>query len=86
MRALTKTPEPFQGLAPNFMTPKVLAYYKLKTGQYAEISEGTGIQRQAIYGVTVRPVVDHDHDPSRLCGSLTAAYELVEALSQEEEV
>lgn len=42
----------FQGN--NFMTPRVLAYYKLRKG-YAELSEGEGMSRQPIFGVTVRP-------------------------------
>jgi hypothetical protein len=47
-------PEPFRGLARNFMTPQVLGYYKLRRG-YAELSTGTGFRHEPIYGVTVRP-------------------------------
>jgi len=38
----------------NFMTPLVLGYYALRHG-YAELSEGTGISHQPIFGVTVQP-------------------------------
>lgn len=47
---------------PNFMTPNVLAYFKLQKG-YAELAKGRGIVGDAIYGVTVRP--DPDHARSR---------------------
>lgn len=62
----------------NFMTPDVLACYRLRRG-YAEISQGTGISRQPIFGVTVRP----KDAPSRsqLFQSLAAARAYVEELS-----
>jgi hypothetical protein len=39
----------------NFMTPNVLAYYKIAGGRYAELSEGRGMLNQPIFGVTVEP-------------------------------
>lgn len=42
----------------NFMTPTVLAYYRLALGSrrvvYAELSEGRGMHGEPIFGVTVR--------------------------------
>lgn len=37
----------------NIMTPEVIDYYKLSSG-YAELSEGRGIYKEKIFGVTVR--------------------------------
>lgn len=45
----------------NFLTPTVLAYYKLGTG-WAELSEGRGMSNQLIYGVTVRPETEQDYE------------------------
>lgn len=62
----------------NFMTPHVIAYYKLRKG-YAELSEGTGMSRQPIYGVTVHP--DSDRTRSKLCHSHSEALEYIGSMS-----
>jgi len=66
----------------NFMTPDVLSYYKLRVG-YAELSEGTGINRQPIFGVTVRPDTweDGKQARSKMFQSKTAAMDYIESLS-----
>lgn len=43
----------------NFMTPTILGYVKLRAGLYAELSQGEGMSRQPIWGVTVRPDDGH---------------------------
>jgi len=43
----------------NFMTPRIIGYVKLKAGLYAELSQGEGMSRQPIFGVTVRPDDEH---------------------------
>lgn len=66
----------FKGL--NFMTPNVIMYYKLRKG-YAELSEGTGISRQPIFGVTVEP--DTDRARSKMCQSKSEALAYIESMS-----
>ena len=39
----------------NIMTPHRIADYRIKPGLYAELSGGTGMRGEDIYGVTVRP-------------------------------
>ena len=51
MRSISKPQGLFGGK--NFMTPDVINYYKLRKG-YAELSEGTGLNYQPIFGVTVQ--------------------------------
>lgn len=62
----------------NIMTPDVLSYYKLRKG-YAELSYGTGMRHQPIYGVTVKP--DPDHAISKLCQSKDEAIGYIVSLS-----
>ena len=62
----------------NFMTPKVLSYYKLRKG-YAELSQGEGMKREPIFGVTVSP--DPERAISKLCFSRDEALRYIEALS-----
>ena len=62
----------------NFMTPDVLGCYKLRVG-YAELSAGTGMARQPIFGVTVRP--DTDHARSQLFASKAEALAYIDVLS-----
>jgi hypothetical protein len=64
----------FQGR--NFMTPNIVGYYKLRLG-YAELSAGTGITNQAIYGVTCKP----DDGRSKLFQSRAEAMKYIEGLS-----
>ena len=60
----------------NMMTPDILGYFKLRSG-YAELSEGTGLSRQPIFGVTVRGAAAE----SKLFQSYSAAVEYIESLS-----
>jgi hypothetical protein len=60
----------------NFMTPEWIGYYKLRVG-YAELSEGTGMSGQPIFGVTVRP----EDGRSRLCFSRIEADDYIRSLS-----
>jgi len=66
----------------NFMTPNVLGFYKLRVG-YAELSEGTGMDHQLIFGVTVRPDKweEGKQARSKLFQSKAAAMEYIESLS-----
>ena len=79
MRSISKPPGLFSGK--NFMTPDVLGYYRLRKG-YAELSEGTGLSRQPIYGVTVQ-VRDGvpESAASQLFQSKQAALDHIRALS-----
>jgi hypothetical protein len=65
----------------NFMTPTVLAYFKLRHGSgWAELSEGRGMSNQLIYGVTVRPDTTEPRR-SKLFQSRSAAMDYIEELS-----
>lgn len=58
LKAIRKPVGVFRGV--NFMTPEILAFYKLRTGLgYAELSEGTGFRHEPIFGVSIRP---HDRN------------------------
>ena len=62
----------------NFMTPTVLAYYRGNhhgKSFYAELSEGTGMERQPIYGVTFRTSTGQrlELDPSGVFPSRSSA-------------
>lgn len=75
---LKRVPRPrgvFQGK--NFMTPRILGYYKLAQG-YAELSEGRGIDQGRIFGVTVK---DHPTAASKLCFSRGDAIDYIKELS-----
>jgi hypothetical protein len=75
MRKLRKRPEGhFDGV--NFMTPNIIGYYRLQDG-YAELSEGLGMNRTPIYGVTISP----HRDLSRCFASLAEATKYIGALS-----
>lgn len=69
----------------NFMTPNVIEHYRrTMRGRvaYVEISEGTGMSREPIYGVTFRYADgselwrNGEKDPSACVYSLEAAREL----------
>jgi hypothetical protein len=62
----------------NIMTPDVLAYYNLGNGRWAELSEGRGINRQPIFGVTVRP--EPVPVQSKLCQSRAEAVRYIDGL------
>lgn len=68
----------------NFMTPNRVGWFKLRVG-FAELSEGEGMSRQTIYGVTVRPDKweDGQQGLSRLFQSKAAAMDYIELLSEE---
>ena len=67
---------------PNFMTPTRLGLWSIRRGattHHIELSGGEGMDRKPIYGVTVRPDPDR---LSKLCFSLTEAYEYIKELEQ----
>jgi hypothetical protein len=76
MKTISKPNGLFRGR--NFMTPDVIAYYKLRKG-HAELSEGTGITHKPIYGVTVEP--DAENTRSRMFHSKAEALNYIDALS-----
>lgn len=82
------TPDPFRGISKNIMTPTVLGYAKLRKGMgWAELSEGTGISRQPIFGVTVRSMDDEqsktNRDLSKLFQSRREAERHIEQLQED---
>lgn len=74
MRRVQTRPHIFVGN--NFMTPNIVGYWKLARG-YAELSTGTGIYNQPIYGVTVRP----EDGRSKLFDSSVAAMDYIKEMS-----
>jgi hypothetical protein len=79
-------PRPYRELfkGENFMTPIRMGWFKLALG-YAELSQGTGISHQPIFGVTVRPDKwEHNgmEARSRLFQSKAAAMEYIESLTE----
>ena len=53
MRTVPKPEGLFKG--ENFMTPRVLGYYRLrKSLGYAELSRGEGFKHEPIFGVTIQ--------------------------------
>jgi hypothetical protein len=64
----------------NFMTPTVIERRALKDLVY-EISEGTGLSSEPIFGVTVlTKQAEHKHELCKLFYSLEEAKEYVESL------
>lgn len=81
MRPISKPSGLFNGR--NFMTPEIIGYYKLRKG-YAELSEGTGLNHQPIFGVTVQhhgTAGATDVAASQVFQSRQAARSYIEALS-----
>jgi hypothetical protein len=81
-------PEPFRGISRNIMTPNVLGYAKLRKGLgWAELSEGTGMSQQPIFGVTVRAVTEEANktarELSKLFYSLREAHSYIEQLQED---
>lgn len=71
------------GDIPNFLTPEILDRGMSPSGDIAwEISTGTGMDRQPIYGVTVVDARSKQplHDVSQCVDSLDHARQLVRAL------
>lgn len=66
----------FEGV--NFMTPNIEGYYRLRAG-YAELSSGTGMKDEPIYGVTVRP--DPAPRRSKMFHSKTDAINYIRSMS-----
>ena len=62
----------------NFMTPDIVCYYRLAKG-WAELSTGTGMRHQEIFGVTVKP--DEANVLSRLFQSRADAMAFIELLT-----
>ncbi|WP_199615043.1 hypothetical protein [Paenibacillus alkalitolerans] len=86
MAKLKSAEEAFRGMVRNFMTPKVLGYYE--AGLYAaELSEGTGVDGEPIFGVSVmrRDLDRRDKETaslSRFCCTREEAEEYIEQLRQ----
>jgi len=77
MKRLTSKPREFVGFGANFMTPNVLSYWRV--GKLAvEISQGEGIRREPIFGVTVKP--DETFKLSKMVTSLALAMHYLEEL------
>jgi hypothetical protein len=52
----------------NFMTPDIIARGMTKSGRFAwELSQGEGINRQPIYGVTVLDAATRESEHSLCC-------------------
>lgn len=71
----------------NFMTPDVLAFYRLVVAGrslYVELSSGRGMDNETIYGVTVRDAngARLEPDPSACCHSKAQAMELIANLAE----
>lgn len=66
----------------NFMTPNIQRHFKLREG-YAELSTGTGMYQEPIFGVTVRKHDGSHFSPerSKLFHSMASAMEYIEELS-----
>jgi len=62
----------------NFMTPRILGYYAIKDGGFAELSQGEGISRRSIFGVTVEP---RSAGESKMFYSHMQAVEYIEVLA-----
>ena len=56
----------------NFMTPSIISYIEIENG-VAELSKGTGMSREDIFGVTVVRNGEADHDNSKMFYSMSAA-------------
>lgn len=57
-------PAVFRDAGENFMTPAIIGYCKISETRWAELSHGTGIEHETIYGVSVRPEADAwKHEP-----------------------
>jgi hypothetical protein len=68
----------FEGV--NFMTPDVLSYHNLGHGTWVELSQGRGMNRQPIFGVTVRP--EPSPARSKLCQSKAEAVRYINSLQK----
>lgn len=64
---------------PNFMTPHVITYKKIKGG-VAELSYGKGLRKDDMYGVTCVINNEHDHDKSQVFRNKQEALDYIETL------
>ena len=75
MRKLLGKPHEFNGAGENFMTPRVVSYYRC--GKYAvELSAGEGFKHEPIWGVTVKTAgvtIETEYELSKMFHSLGAA-------------
>lgn len=70
-------PDPPRGIfrGTNFMTPDVIAYFKLRHGLgWAELTSGTGIEHEPIFGVTVRDYMGEDPGRNTPGGNLSKMF------------
>jgi len=65
----------------NFMTPRIIAYYRVRKRLYAELSEGTGFSQEPIFGVTVHDSYGNDTGKSKMVFSKAEAMEYIESLA-----
>ena len=77
-----KTPPRGLFVGSNFMTPSILGYY-LAGDHWCELSEGTGLSHQPIFGVTVKPDPEGNH--SKLFYSRAAAEDYIESMIEDSE-
>lgn len=74
---ITKPRGIFRGV--NFMTPRILAFYRVTVAgrtAYVELSEGEGLDREPIFGVTFRAADGSrlEPDPSGVFASVKNAH------------
>jgi len=78
---MSSTPPKGMFKGANFMTPEILSYHRLGADTWAELSTGMGINRQPIWGVTVRP--EHAHKVSKLFWSKAQAMRYIKGMTEE---
>lgn len=67
--------------SPNLMTPEYLATVLDPAGRWVEVSYGSGLEREPLFGLTWQRLADGSCDPrDRCCWSMD---EVVQALSSE---
>jgi hypothetical protein len=65
----------------NIITPEVIGYYRLRDGRYAELSEGYGLERRPLFGVTIEPRRGPGDTASQCFASRAQALQYIDALS-----
>lgn len=83
LRPLRPTNQPSRVfIGRNFMTPNIIGYFRLRVG-FAELSTGTGMANQPIWGVTIRKSNGSrlSPDPSDCFQSKQDALDLIRSLS-----
>ena len=71
----------------NFLTPNLVRYEEIPGEYFIEISSGSGIYNQKVYGVTILDFnLKHRTDLSNLFNHLQDAEDYIESLREKEEV